>query len=38
MQYVRDQEADGYGRVRPVEIAMLGHQGYDIDLMTSTFL
>lgn len=31
MQYLRDQEADGYtiGFV-PVEISMLGHQGFDI--------
>ena len=39
MQYVRDQEADGYTvGFGPVEIAMLGHQGYDIDPDDFTFL
>src|SRR5690625_2170844 len=39
MQYVRDQVADGYTiGFGPVEIAMLGHQGYDIDPDDFTFL
>lgn len=39
MQYVRDQDPDGYtiGFV-PVEIAMLGHQGFDISPADYDFL
>lgn len=39
MQYVRDQEPDGYTiGFGPVEIAMLGHQDYDVDPADFTFL
>lgn len=39
MQYVRDQAADGYTvGFGPVEIAMLGHQGFDVDPADFTFL
>ncbi|WP_298993087.1 tripartite tricarboxylate transporter substrate binding protein [uncultured Pseudokineococcus sp.] len=39
MQYVGDQEADGYTiGFAPVEISMLGHQGFDIDPADYTFL
>jgi tripartite-type tricarboxylate transporter receptor subunit TctC len=39
MQYVADQDADGYtiGFV-PVEIAMLGHEGFDVDPADYDFL
>ncbi len=39
MQYVADQDADGYtiGFI-PVEIAMLGHLGYDVDPENYDFL
>lgn len=39
MQYVRDQKPDGYTiGFGPVEIAMLGHQNYDVDPADFTFL
>lgn len=39
MQYVRDQEPDGYTiGFSPVEIAMLGHLGFDVDPADYTFL
>lgn len=39
MQYVADQNADGYTiGFSPVEIAMLGHEGYDIDPADYDFL
>lgn len=39
MQYVADQDADGYTiGFAPVEIAMLGHQEYDVDPADYDFL
>lgn len=39
MQYLADQAADGYTiAVLPVEVSLLGHQGYDIDPARYDFL
>jgi len=39
MQFVADQDADGYTiGFSPVEIAMLGHEGYDVDPADYDFL